>query len=314
MVRRRVATPLLVSLAGGASALLLAALREPYRLQTTAARIALPRDCATGAGLRLAYLTDFHVGGPGPSEAITRRAIAQVATWRPHVVLLGGDYFDQGHLVETDAFDGLRDLGPVFAVLGNHDHRQGEENARAIVRLLTGRGIEVLRNQRVTVQVADAGEIEIVGLDDPYTGLHDAGLLAEPPGRRLRILLAHAPSVIDSLPVGCADLALFGHTHWGQVRLTRSRTLNLLDAAWYLDRIRNKPHARLQRGWFWERGMLVYVSRGIGQTQLPVRLFAPPEIVLLELDPATRDPRWPCDDPRHYVSEQPSAPCGGVRR
>lgn len=305
MLRRNDGVRALTALATATGlAAVLTAFLEPYRLRSTTVRLALPRAERTIAGLRIAFLTDFHVGGPGPTVRNTIAAIRQVRAWQPHLVLLGGDYFDQGRLVETDAFDGLGTLPNVFAVLGNHDHRQGEENARAIAAFLVERGVRVLRNERILVSVAEGHEVELVAFDDPYTGLHDPSLLAYPLASRPRFLLAHSPSLLEIVPPGYADLGLFGHTHWGQVRLNWSRFLNPLDAAWYLDRIRGKPHARWQRGWFWERGMLVYVSTGLGQTQLPVRLGAPPEVVLLELDPQAVDPRWACDHPWHYVRKR----------
>lgn len=277
---------------------------EPRRLQFRIVRVSLPRVDAPLTGLRLAFLTDFHIGGPGPSAALTVAALEQLRAWEPDIVLLGGDYFDQGRILPTTVFDSLPLFPRVYAVLGNHDHRRGPENASAIARFLASRGAVVLQNERLLVTVERnhrAMTVELVGLDDPYTGLDDPSLLANPPGAFPRILLAHAPLLLDRIPLGCADLALFGHTHWGQIRLTPSGQIGPLDAAWYLDRMRRKPHSRLQRGWFWERGMLAYVSAGIGLTQLPFRLFAPPEVLLLEFDAEATDPRWPCDDPRRFV-------------
>lgn len=291
-----------------------AATLEPYALRTRYARVSLPREYESLEHTRIAFVTDFHVGGPGPSTRNTIEAIARIRTWRPHLVLLGGDYFDQGNFITTTVFDGLAGLQPVFAVLGNHDYRQGLPNARRIAGFLAERGVRVLRNERVLLDLPDGRGLELIALDDPYTGLHDITLLTQPSNTRPRLLLAHSPSVLEAVPVGSADLGLFGHTHWGQVRLNWSRWLNPLDAAWYLDKIRKKPHARFQRGWFWVRGMLVYVSSGIGQTQLPFRLFAQPEVVLLEFDASIEDPRWPCDDPRRYVREARFVSPQGAKR
>jgi len=295
-------------------ALIGAATLEPYRLRTRVVQVTLPRGCDALTGTRIAFLTDFHIGGPGPSARNTLEAIERLRAWRPHLVLLGGDYFDQGRFSQTAVFDGLCDVQPVFAVLGNHDYRQGEHNARRIAAFLAGRGVRVLRNECVVIDLPNGSQLELVGLDDPYTGLHDSSLLARPLTPHPRVLLAHSPSVLEAVPLGSADIGLFGHTHWGQIRLNWSRWLNPLDAAWYLDRIRKKPHARFQRGWFWERGMLAYVSSGIGQTQLPFRLFARPEVVLLEFAAHGADTHRPCDDPRRYVRERHGTGASGALR
>ncbi len=280
-------------------------LLEARRLRFLDARLWLPRFAQETPALRIAFLTDFHVGGPGFGAQLTRTGLRSLLAWQPDLVLLGGDYFDQGRLVCTDAFDLLASFERVYAVLGNHDHRRGSERAAAITRFLRERGVQVLRNERRMLDIPRADgstvSVELIGLDDPYTGLADRQLLAHPPGPAMRILLVHTPSILEQLPLGCADLLLCGHTHWGQVRLSRSPYLTALDAARYLDRWRRKPHSRLQRGWFWVNGVLAYVSSGLGTTQLPLRFFAPPELVRLELGPASPDCRWPCDDPRFYV-------------
>lgn len=275
---------------------------EPRRLRRRLFRVRVPGLHPALAGARLAFLTDFHVGGPGTPERLTIEALRTVTAWKPDLVLLGGDYFDQGIFRDTNAFDGLSRLERVYAVLGNHDYRQSERAAMHIAGFLQARRVAVLRNEVVDVPLRGS-TVQIIGVDDPYTGrdtLPDPRPEAGECG--LRIVLAHAPLVSDRLPVGFAHLALSGHTHAGQIRLSPWETLTPLDAAWYLDLSRKRTPSRQQRGWHWIRGMLLYVSAGIGTTTLPLRFLAPPEVVLIELSPALSGNDAPCDHPRRYVS------------
>lgn len=282
------------------------AARQSRRLRLLDAQVTLPRLSEATPPLRLAYLTDFHVGGPGFASLITKAALKILQAWQPDLVLLGGDYFDQGRVIATDVFDTLTEFSHVYGVLGNHDYRQGKQNADRIIQFMSKRGVRILRNELITVSFENSGGTlticEIVGLDDPYSGFAQPELLEQPPGQRVRLVLAHSPSLLDKLSPDCADLLLCGHTHWGQIRLSPSPYLSPLDAAWYLDYLRGKPHARWQRGWFWTKGTLVYVSAGIGTTQLPLRLFAPPEVVRITLSPNLNPSlERSCDDPYFWV-------------
>lgn len=275
---------------------------EPRRLRRKILRVTFPTLPPQLVGARLAFLTDFHLGGPGPSERLTRAAIRAARDWQAELVLLGGDYFDQGVFHPTAAFDDLRELPAVYGVLGNHDYRQSEAAAERITGFLEERGVVMLRNQAVNLRLRDE-TIRLIGLDDPYTGRATlpSCLTGSPSTTPPTILLAHAPLIVDRLPNGVAQLVLSGHTHAGQICLFPWSRLTPLDAAWYLDRSRGRTPSRQQRGFHWERGTLLYVSSGIGTTTLPLRFLAPPEVVLIELAAEPADPTRPCDDPARYV-------------
>jgi predicted MPP superfamily phosphohydrolase len=215
---------------------------EPRWLRRRMLRITLPDLPPRLAGARLAFLTDFHLGGPGSAERLTRAAIRAARDWQAELVLLGGDYFDQGIFRPTDTFDDLRELPAVYGVLGNHDYRQSEAAAERITRFLEERGVVMLRNQAVDLRLR--GEtIRLIGLDDPYTGRAALPpcLTGSPSTTPSTILLAHAPLIVDRLPSGVAHLVLSGHTHAGQICLSPWSRLTPLDAAWYLDRSRGRP-------------------------------------------------------------------------
>ena len=174
-------------------------------------------------GLRVAFLSDFHVNGPGVESDLARRAIEVTLQEEPDLVLLGGDYFDSAKSkMMTDAFDGLTSFEHVFGVLGNHDFRYGDQSARAVADVLEQRGVCVLRNSAVSVRIRDR-DVTIVGVDDPYLERDDvdrALVMAREEATRPLIFMAHAPTLVSRLPVGIASLVLCGHTHGGQVRLS----------------------------------------------------------------------------------------------
>ncbi|HET7036688.1 MAG TPA: metallophosphoesterase [Thermomicrobiaceae bacterium] len=280
--------------------------REPRTLRLRRFRVHLPGLPSGLAGTRIAFLSDFHVNGPGHGNELTPLALDLVRREDPDLLLLGGDYFDHSRCHQHAClFDRLREFALVFGILGNHDlHRRGRYSG-AIVKELGSRGVPVLWNRAERVALR-GGEITIAGVGDPYIGYADPREAlqgtAEP-----RILLAHAPSIVERLPPGAAALVLAGHTHGGQIRLSPFDRLTPLDSTWWLDRLFRHPPQRFLRGFHWVNGTLLYVSHGIGTTRLPLRFLAPPEAVLIELVASAPHPEEPCDQAARYVEELPSA-------
>ena len=93
------------------------------------------------------------------------------------------------------------------------------------------------------------------------------------PAAASRILLAHAPNIVDRMRGLLFDLILVGHTHGGQVNLPILRNQWLQD-----DAARRYPGGAYRLG-----DSRLYVNRGIGTYYLPIRLMARPELTLFTL-------------------------------
>jgi hypothetical protein len=140
------------------------------------------------------------------------------------------------------------------------------------VQRLAQADIRVLINQNQQLP-APYDQIWICGLDDPTSGTPDAQtMFAGASG--LRIVVMHSPEGLAQIAGHHFDLAICGHTHGGQICLPNGRPIwiprgmfNRQYAAGHF-RIGARPHQRL------------IVSRGVGYGGLPVRLYAPPDIVL----------------------------------
>lgn len=286
----------------GLSTLAYSAAVEPRTLRLRQFRIGIPAMPERLDGLRVAFLTDFHVGGPGSGADLTRQSIELLAQEQPDLVLLGGDYVDKGRWQdESRAFDDLAQFPNVIGVLGNHDHRGGRAVSQTIKDGMAKRGVVILQNESVSVRLRNT-DVAIAGVDDPYTG-HDDVTRALHGETWPLVLLAHAPVIEQSMTPGLAGLILCGHTHGGQVRLSPTRTLTPLDSTFYLDRVFGRPASRYQRGFHWVKGNLLYVSNGIGTTRLPIRFMAPPEITIFHLSKAAPHPDLSCDSSKRFVED-----------
>jgi hypothetical protein len=269
--------------AGVAGAALLGAaawstLVEPRRLRVRGVGVELPGWPDALAGLRVALIADLHAGAPHVDESRVERVVEVVNRARPDLTVLLGDYIDPhvplGRRVEPEAvaerLGALEAPLGVFAVLGNHDWRNDGERMR---RSLREQRIEVLENDAASVALA--GQVLwIVGMadlderePDPSTPL---GLVPE--GAPL-IVLTHNPDLFPALP-DRPLLALAGHTHGAQVNVPMLREFAVPPSP---------SGDRYAGGLFREGRRVMYVSRGIGTTSLPMRFRATPEVVVLSL-------------------------------
>jgi len=262
--------------AAGAAVAAYASLVEPRRLVTVRKTIALPNWPRALDGFRVALLSDIHSGVPYTGPRAIARAVERINEQRPDVVLLGGDYIDSHPLWRGNAEPEVvaRELAKLeptpYAVLGNHDWRRA---GIRMWRALTHAGIPVLENE--AAEGPDG--VYIAGLADLRNRRPDLpGTLAGVPAGAPVILLSHDPDVFPLVPERVA-ITLSGHTHGGQVAIPLVRRLV----------IPSRYGERYARGHVVEDGRHLYVTSGLGTSGLPVRLFAPPEIVVLELVSAT---------------------------
>jgi uncharacterized protein len=252
-----------------------AAVVEPRRLITVRQKIALRSWPPAHDGFRVGLLSDLHAGAPYAGPAAIGRAVERLNEQHVDAVLLGGDYIDAHPLWGGRIAPELiaRELGeltaPTFAVLGNHDWKQA--GAR-MWSALQNEGIDVLENR-----AADVHGVYIAGLADLRTRRPDLpGTLAEIPRDAPVILLAHDPDVFPLVSDRVA-ITLSGHTHGGQIAIPVLRRLV----------IPSRYGERYARGHIVEDGRHLYVTSGLGTSGAPLRLLAPPEVVVLELSAAT---------------------------
>ena len=282
--------------AAGAGLLAYAHLIEPRRLTVERWTVRIPDLPPAWEGMHIVHLTDFQIGMWGESRSLMRRAIRRAVELRPDLVFLTGDFVDDGCWTSrAEIVRPLTERAPCYAVLGNHDHLKSAADTDAIVAALRDQGATVLMNEHV--EFTRHGETwQIVGIDDLATEHADllAAITGIPRNRRLLALLTHVPEGADYAPEGWFPLIVAGHTHGAQVRLSPIRRLS------WLRLVGGVIETKYPRGWFEVRGGLLYVNRGLGLSNLPLRFGAPPEVALLVLTGGAQLPegvRWQRREP-----------------
>ncbi len=223
-------------------------------------------------GLRIAHLSDFHLGVPSLGERATARAVEWVADRRPDLVCITGDLVSRGRGEPRLARLLERLPEDTYVVLGNHDFalsRDPFSQPMQLVELGHGR---LLSDESVETEVRGL-RVEIAGVD-PRSWLAKRPSGFAPSEAPLRLLLCHFPTVLDRVEEGRWQLILAGHLHAGQIVLPYGRRSRLLLA---------HPRARYREGVYRRGKTAMHVSPGLGTTFVPFRFFARPEATELVL-------------------------------
>ncbi len=269
-------------LAGAATCLFIyARFIEPRLLFSRQLKLKLTkRDLAPGR-LRIGILTDIH-SGVYEQAGLLARAVKRLNSLKPDLVFLPGDfiYHLQPFAVKR-RLEPLKNLtAPALAVDGNHDVGWGRFGRTKKAHLLDSLrqalnelGVIFLDN-KITTLKSKGYNLAIFGLADFWAGLADFSILSQLPAADLIFGLVHNPDAVYEFkdfkkPI---DLVVCGHTHGGQVRIP-----------WLYKKMIPCRHNFIA-GFYTVKGVKVYVSSGLGLTGLPLRLFQPPRVELIEVE------------------------------
>jgi predicted MPP superfamily phosphohydrolase len=249
---------------------------EPAGLRTETVNVSLEWPYARP--LRLAVVSDLHVGSPYHGISGLRRTVAHINASQPDLICILGDFVTRGVIggafVSAEAIAAelryLRAPSGVVAVLGNHD--RWYDGSRVQAALATA-GIRVIEDTALRL-MTPSGPIWVVGVSDLLTASHDVprAISAVTDPATPILVITHNPDIFPHVP-DHVKLTLAGHTHGGQVRLP------------FLGRpiVPSRYGQRYAAGLVLERGRHLFVSTGIGTTGIPVRFGVPPAIFALTL-------------------------------
>ena len=250
-------------------------------------------------GLRIAQLSDIHIGDYMPPREIAR-AVAMANDLQPDISFVTGDFVSgEGDPLDVCIAELSRLRAPlgVWGCNGNHEIYAGVEDEAE--RLFREKGMRLLRASSAVVE-HNGARFNLLGVDyqrDHMTSGEPTGpMLAEVEHLIRRdmpnFLLSHNPNSFHRAAELGIELSLAGHTHGGQVKVeivdhsvSPARLITPFVAGLY--RLPMNGNAGLASGnGLQTAGMqkaALYVNRGLGTLGFPVRIGVPPEITLLTL-------------------------------
>lgn len=221
-------------------------------------------------GLKIVQVSDLHNKSFGKQN---EKLLSRIREQNPDLILMTGDAADCRRTdieVVLDFLAAATEIAPVYYVSGNHENRLRIDRKTALYAGLRESGVQILNDETQTVSVRGC-EIVLLGLDDAHlAGGTLQTLCADLPENTLQILLAHEPQELTNYAAAGVDFVFSGHTHGGQMRLPFIGGLAAPDQGLF---------PQYDAGEFTENETVLYVSRGLGNSLFPVRVFNRPELV-----------------------------------
>jgi len=235
-------------------------------VRTRRITVKIPNLPQSWRGRVAALVSDVHLGHIN-GAGFMRRIVSRLSRIRPDIVFLTGDLYDGTHVDADPMAAPWKDISPslgTYFVTGNHEEFSDPSQYLEAVRRA---GVRVLNSEKVVVdgmQVVGVHHHDSTTADRFRSVMERIGLKREAPS----ILLSHVPHALAIPEQSGVSLQLSGHTHGGQ----------FFPFTWITQRIFGKFTYGLQQ--FGK--MMVYTTTGAGTWGPPMRLGAPPEIVLIQ--------------------------------
>lgn len=231
---------------------------------------------------KIVQISDLHDAQIGENN---EKLIAMTAEAEPDCIVLTGDFVDSSRFhpeLSLSVAESLVKIAPVYYVSGNHEAILPDEDYQALTDGMRALGVCVLEDESAEL-TRDGQSIRLIGLTD--IGFHpgtleekkDAlrtALSALLPEDEFSVTLAHRPELMDVYTECGAPLVLSGHAHGGQIRLPGIGGLIAPGQGLF---------PKYTEGEYEENGTTLVVSRGIGNSVLPLRVNDRPQIVVVQL-------------------------------
>lgn len=203
----------------------------------------------------------------------------------PDIIVITGDLIDRREYdldIAIAFIKGAVDIAPVYYVSGNHEAWSGKY--ALIKEKLIANGVIVLDNKAFELKKGDES-IQILGLSDPdfltsdyLDGTDNREILKQlkiwSNGESFKILLSHRPELLNLYFENNIDLIFTGHAHGGQFRIPGIGGLVAPDQGFF---------PKYTSGSYKKGMSTMFVSRGLGNSIIPIRIFNRPEIVVVTL-------------------------------
>lgn len=231
------------------------------------------------SGFKIAQVSDLHNRKPWDkvTEAIEKE--------KPDIIVITGDLVDSSHTdfdAAAEFINSAVKIAPVYYVTGNHE--AWLDNFEEFEKRLADLGVNMLDNKNIQIS-KDGAKINLAGVKDPdfteresFEGIQGAivteNLKSLLNHEYYNVVLSHRPELFKEYVNMQANLVLTGHAHGGQVRIPFVGGLIAPNQGFFPD---------YTEGIYSKNGTDMVVSRGLGNSVIPIRVNNTPELILITL-------------------------------
>lgn len=223
-------------------------------------------------GFRIAQISDLHNAEFGEGN---QKLLDLLESAEPDIIVITGDMIDSRNTdveVALAFVEAALEIAPCYYVSGNHESRVPEWEA--LRAGLIDAGVIVLEEEAVTLE-RGGDAVTLVGVQDPTFHRNFDGELYGLAGEGYTILLSHRPEKLELYARFGFDLVFSGHAHGGQVRIPFVGGLVAPHQGFFPD---------YDSGLYQRNGTAMLVSRGLGNSIIPLRINNRPEIIVAILN------------------------------
>ncbi len=229
-------------------------------------------------GFKICHISDLHNQEFGEGQ---KNIIKEVELLEPNIIVITGDLVDRHKYnleIALEFIEGIKDLSPIYYVSGNHEAWSNEY--QTIRSKLLDLGVIVLDDDSVLITKGNE-IIELIGVSDPdfltydyldgvdYRKLENT-LSAYQDSEHFQILLSHRPELMDIYKTYSMELIFSGHAHGGQFKIPFIGGIVAPNQG-FLPKYTN--------GEYTEGNTTMYVSRGLGNSIISLRINNRPQII-----------------------------------
>lgn len=224
--------------------------------------------------LRILHLSDLHLENISISPNDLYHKLKDESY---DIIALTGDFLDRKWTIPKlipylEVFNRLNPRYGIFAVLGNHDYVLKGKNLQKLVYTLEEFNVEVMRNEHKEILV-EGFRVNIIGIDDFSTKRSDISTSYKGVKPGYNLVLTHDPNLVLHMKEYHFDYLLAGHFHGGQICYPK---------AYHLIKMGKLVRMNMIKGLHMHDQKLFYISEGLGQTGLNIRVGSRPEITIHE--------------------------------
>jgi predicted MPP superfamily phosphohydrolase len=226
-------------------------------------------------GFKIVQISDLHNKKFGKNQKNLLKILENEA---PNIIVITGDIVDSNHTnieIALEFIRGAVEIAPVYYVTGNHEYWLNSIDSTKLMQGMEQSGVIILDNKAISIGKESDYGFYLIGLND--NNLTDSTLktlCSTLDSNKLQILLAHEPQNIDHYSDAEVDLVFAGHAHGGQWRLPLIGGLYAPNQGLF---------PQYTSGVHIEDNTTMIVSRGLGNSVIPIRIFNRPQVVVVQL-------------------------------
>lgn len=248
-------------------------------ITTTHLTITNAKIPADFSGYKIAEIADLH------NHDWSNRLISCLAKEEPDIIVITGDFVDSAHTdfdISMEFINQVKEIAPIYYVTGNHE--AWLENYPELEKRLIDSGVHMMDDKAEWLEKGNS-KINLVGIQDPdfvergtFEGIQQSIVTSKLTPLLnhdyYNIVLCHRPELFDGYVETQADLVITGHAHGGQVRIPFVGGLIAPNQGFF---------PKFTEGVYHQGQTDMVVSRGLGNSVIPVRINNMPELVMITL-------------------------------